>query len=399
MSGTELSKHLESGYEGARISGWDPVERIKDQDIDGVEAEVLYTTLGMPLFALPDVDLQRACFAVYNDWLAEFCSYSPRRLLGSALIALHDVKDAVAELERCRKKGLRAAMISAAAPDDRPYSSADYNPFWQAAADLEMPLSLHIITARGQSAGVVTADIAARAQPGALGMLYLSRYMFYPADIQVSLFTLVMGGVLERFPKLKIVSAESDIGWMPHFIFRLDHGYDKFSGVDDDATANEPQRLPQAADVRDFPGRSSRYCRLPILWRRQLHVGLGLPAFGLHLAAFARGDSRRISPESRRRSRAKSCSKTPRACTTSISAIPACVRAPPMKLNRRRNARALPRDSAGRDTALPRLERRSHGGDTSLPGVHIIGGLVAAGCTGIACADGTVLPDCTVAGY
>jgi predicted TIM-barrel fold metal-dependent hydrolase len=231
MSGTELSDHLESGYEGARPSGWDPVERIKDQDVDGVEAEVLYTTLGMPLFALPDVELQRACFAVYNDWLAEFCSYSPRRLIGSALIALHDVKDAVAELERCRKKGLRAAMISAAAPDERPYSSGDYDPFWQAAADLEMPLSLHIITARGQSAGVVTADIAARAQPGALGMLYLSRYMFYPADIQVSLFTLVMGGVLERFPKLRIVSAESDIGWMPHFIFRLDHGYEKFSGV------------------------------------------------------------------------------------------------------------------------------------------------------------------------
>jgi predicted TIM-barrel fold metal-dependent hydrolase len=191
----------------------------------------LYTTLGMPLFALPDVELQRACFAVYNDWLAQFCSHSPRRLIGSALIALHDVNDAVAELERCRKQGLRAAMISAAAPDERPYSSRDYDPFWQAAAELQMPLSLHIITARGQSAGVITADIAARAQPGTLGMTYLSRYMFYPADIQVSLFTIVMGGVLERFPQLQIVSAESDIGWLPHFIFRLDHGYDKFSGV------------------------------------------------------------------------------------------------------------------------------------------------------------------------
>lgn len=230
-SGTELSDHLDKGYEGARSSGWDPVERIKDQEIDGVEAEVLYTTLGMPLFALPDVELQRACFAVYNDWLAEFCSHSPRRLIGSALIALHDVRDAVAELERCRKSGLRAAMISAAAPDDRPYSSRDYDPFWQAAADLEMPLSLHIITARGQSAGVIAADIAARAERDALGMTYLSRYMFYPADIQVSLFTIVMGGVLQRFPKLRIVSAESDIGWLPHFIFRLDLGYDKFSGV------------------------------------------------------------------------------------------------------------------------------------------------------------------------
>ena len=46
------------------------VERIKDQDMDGVSAEVLYTTFGMPLFRLPDADLQRACFKVYNDWVA-----------------------------------------------------------------------------------------------------------------------------------------------------------------------------------------------------------------------------------------------------------------------------------------------------------------------------------------
>ena len=61
-SGQELKDHLNRGYEAARPSGWDPVERLKDQDIDGVQAEVLYTTLGMPLFGLQDADLQRACF-------------------------------------------------------------------------------------------------------------------------------------------------------------------------------------------------------------------------------------------------------------------------------------------------------------------------------------------------
>ena len=71
-SGKELKEHLKHGYEAARPAGWDPVERIKDQDIDGVEAEVLYTTLGMPLFGLNDAQLQRECFAVYNDWVAEY---------------------------------------------------------------------------------------------------------------------------------------------------------------------------------------------------------------------------------------------------------------------------------------------------------------------------------------
>ena len=57
-SGRELQKHLKSGYEAARPSGWDPAERLKDQDVDGVAGEVLYATLGMFLFHLKDPNLR-----------------------------------------------------------------------------------------------------------------------------------------------------------------------------------------------------------------------------------------------------------------------------------------------------------------------------------------------------
>src|SRR5207302_2520961 len=78
-SGEALKEHLEkAGYESARPSGWDPVERLKDQDVDGVSAEVLYGTLGMRLFPMTDGVLQRAFFGVYNDWLAEFCAHNAR---------------------------------------------------------------------------------------------------------------------------------------------------------------------------------------------------------------------------------------------------------------------------------------------------------------------------------
>src|SRR6516225_4032323 len=89
-SGEELKEHLKKGYEAARPSGWDPAERIKDQDIDGVQAEVIYTTLGMPLFGLDDIELQQACFHVYNDWVNEFASYNRKRLYPIALISLED---------------------------------------------------------------------------------------------------------------------------------------------------------------------------------------------------------------------------------------------------------------------------------------------------------------------
>src|SRR5215469_3192947 len=149
-SGTALSEHLDKGYEGARPSGWDPAERIKDQEVDGVEAEVLYTTLGMPLFGLDDSDLQRACFHVYNEWLADFCAHNPKRLIGTALISLEDIALGVKELEHCAKRGLKGAMIWGSPPADKPYSSTIYDPFWQAASECRIPLSLHVITGKGK---------------------------------------------------------------------------------------------------------------------------------------------------------------------------------------------------------------------------------------------------------
>jgi len=77
-----------STYKDARRGGWDPAERLKDMEIDGVEAEVIYTTLGFRQFWISDAALQRACFSAYNDWLAEYCSCAPRRLIGLALISL-----------------------------------------------------------------------------------------------------------------------------------------------------------------------------------------------------------------------------------------------------------------------------------------------------------------------
>ena len=228
-SGEELKEHLTKGYEAARPSGWDPVERIKDQDIDGVEAEVLYTTLGMPLFGLEDADLQRACFHVYNDWVTEFAGYNPKRLIPIGLISLEDIQEGVKELERCVEKGLRGAMIWGSPPKDRPYSSREYDPFWAAAQDLQTPLSLHIITGKGKESEVD----AFLSNPSV-------SYMNVLHEVQRSLATIVFSGVLERFPKLQIVSAENDAGWLPHFMYRMDHAFEKFHALEKEPLPMKP---------------------------------------------------------------------------------------------------------------------------------------------------------------
>jgi len=220
-SGEELLEFMDSGYEAARPSGWDPVERIKDQEIDGVVAEVLYPTLGMPLFGMVDGPLQRACFRTYNDWVADYCSHDPRRLYGIALISLEDIAEGVAEVERCAKRGMRGTMIWASPPEDRPYSSAIYDPFWSATAEAGLPVSLHVITGRGRETQSL---IGGGVDPGVW-------YLTAIHEVQRSLATLIFSEVLERHPQLRIVSAENDAGWMPHFMYRMDHSHEKFGAV------------------------------------------------------------------------------------------------------------------------------------------------------------------------
>lgn len=74
-----------------RPGGWDPAERLKDMAIDGISAAVLYPTSGLFIFGTQDGALQRECFRVYNDWLAEFASYAPDRLKGLGLVSLYDI--------------------------------------------------------------------------------------------------------------------------------------------------------------------------------------------------------------------------------------------------------------------------------------------------------------------
>jgi uncharacterized protein len=217
--GDELKEFMaKGGPDSGRPGGWDPVERIKDQDTDGVVAEVLYPSLGMHTFRIKDTELQIACFRVYNDWVAEFCSYNPQRMLGVGLISVRDVPKGIEELQRCAKLGLRGGMIASSPPAEKPYSHPDYDPLWRAAAELEMPLSLHAGTSsegwedpRATGAGTMAEWVANSNH-----------------EVQRAFTSIILGGVFERFPELRLVSTENDVGWLPYFMYRLDYAYDHY---------------------------------------------------------------------------------------------------------------------------------------------------------------------------
>ncbi len=190
----------------SKPGGWDPTERLKEMAVDGVSLEVLYATRGMTLFRLEDVPLQEACVRAFNDWLIEYCAVSPERLFGVGLISLYDIDNAVAELERCRNAGLRGAMVWQNPPEDMPFSSDRYDRFWAAAQDLGMPVSLHILTGHGYMK-------KAHLRHGTEH--YRSSVNLKIAEVMDSLFDLIFYKALDRFPNLKIVIVENEIGWIP----------------------------------------------------------------------------------------------------------------------------------------------------------------------------------------
>jgi predicted TIM-barrel fold metal-dependent hydrolase len=90
---------------------WDPVARLKDMDLDGVHAEVLYPSTSRKLFALKDPSLQCACLRAYNDWLNDYCSETPNRLIGLVALSALDIDWSVRELQRCSALKFRGAFL------------------------------------------------------------------------------------------------------------------------------------------------------------------------------------------------------------------------------------------------------------------------------------------------
>ncbi len=202
-------------FENVRPGGYIPEEHVKDMDADGVDAGLLYPTVGLLLYGMSDGELLTAVFRAYNDWIAEFCKPFPKRLKGVAMLNIDDVQVGVKELERCAKMGLAGAMITCYPPDDRPYDSPEYDSLWAAAQDLGIPLGLHVGTNR-PGPGQEFANI------DELTPAFLCNAEHW---VRMSLAQMIYSGVFARYPKLQVGSVEMELSWAPHFIDRLDYNY------------------------------------------------------------------------------------------------------------------------------------------------------------------------------
>ena len=194
-----------------------PEFRLKDQDCDGIQAEVLYGLLGSGnKMADPDATIE--FYRIYNDWLANFCSYDRKRLVGLAAIPNHNIGAAVKEIHRAAKLGLSGLDVTASF-DMVPLWNPHWDPVWKAADETNLPVHFHTIgpppeapLPKDASEFFKVASKAAR----------MAGFQLYSGSI---LGGVIYGGALERFPRLRIVLGESGIGWIPYVLKRMDDEY------------------------------------------------------------------------------------------------------------------------------------------------------------------------------
>ncbi len=206
---------LTKNVEEVRPGGWIPEEHVKDMDADGIDVSIVYPTVGLFVYNLPDSGLLNEVFRIYNDWLADLCNTFPDRIKGIACINLDDVKLGVKELERCANMGLAGGMITVYPRAGEGYYQPEYEHLWAAAQDLQMPLSLHLATNRSERGQEFVWSTTLRLE----AMCNVDHW------VRMSLAGMIYSSVFERFPKLQVGSVEMELGWIPHFLDRLDYTY------------------------------------------------------------------------------------------------------------------------------------------------------------------------------
>jgi len=194
-----------------------PVQRLREQDHDGIDAEVLFYPVYGPAFMrnmrARNVDAYRAIIRAYNDFLAEYCSLAPDRLIGCALVPESGVEDAIAEVERIRRLGLIAISLTAWPNGTHAPKPDEDDRFWAAVLDLDARLAVHQTFGMGLNSpdrvALEAAVSASNKQP--------------PWSYDIG--RLILYGTFDRFTNLKIYFAETGAGWLAHTLCFADEYY------------------------------------------------------------------------------------------------------------------------------------------------------------------------------
>lgn len=201
-------------------------DHLMAMDQDGIERAALYPTVagfsGETFGAIKDPELELACVQAYNDWLIEDWASTSNRLVPQCIVPISSVDATVAEIKRSVARGHRGVIFPAVPMHlrDVPHiNSPEYDRVWAACQELRVPLCFH-----AGSAPELQFPVAPDSSPQLAAAL---QAVIRPASAVFDLVNILFSRILLRFPNLRVVFAESTIGWGTFLIEYADHQYEQ----------------------------------------------------------------------------------------------------------------------------------------------------------------------------
>jgi uncharacterized protein len=223
-------------YLEGRKGGFDPHARIPDMDAEGVDAAFLYPSLGLFLGSIKDPHFAAAACRGYNRWLADYCRPYPERLFGAAMLPLQTVQDAIQEMEfAVNQLGFRAGFIRPNPYNGRVLHDPEYNPLWERAQDLGFAIGIH----GGSESGQPTLGMDRFTRGSAV-----RHCVAHTFEMMAAATSLIMCGVCDRYPRLRVAFLESGGGWMAGWLDRMDRHFDD-QGMNDTRLTTRPSEIFQ----------------------------------------------------------------------------------------------------------------------------------------------------------
>jgi len=214
-----LTRGQVSYAEGSPPGGYDPLARLRVMDTEGIDAVLLYPTIGICWEGhVTDPALATAYTRAYNRWLVDFSRTEPKRLFPVAHISLLDPVGAVEETERARKDGCVGIYLSPdlAARGGRHFDDPVFARFWETAQDLEMPIAFHVVVRDRQW---FRQWLRKDPSDGLFGFAFLA------IDVMAAFTQMLCAGMFERYPRLRCAVLEAGSNWIAAWLDRLDHKY------------------------------------------------------------------------------------------------------------------------------------------------------------------------------
>ncbi|RPH82277.1 MAG: amidohydrolase [Candidatus Rokuibacteriota bacterium] len=240
---------FERRYVDGHRGGFDPSARLEVMDAEGIDAVLLFPTLSsVPIAAIPDEGFGLALARGYNNWLTEFCQTAPDRLFGVAQVPLLHVDAAIAESTRAIVElQMKAIFLRPNPYAGRAWTDPIYDPFWICVQDLGVPIAFHEGTF---PRGMLTAGI------DRFESFFFQHIVSHPFEQQLACLSLIAGGVLERFPRLRVAFMESGTGWLPYWLHRMDEHYETLGWMVPEITMLPSNYFSRQCYISTEPGDS-----------------------------------------------------------------------------------------------------------------------------------------------